>query len=48
VTPGAAPVMANQTLYSSAYEEEYHVWPSAAGGARMLIALEDPTFNPFR
>jgi len=48
VTPGQAPVMADQTLYTSAYEEEYHVWPSAAGGAWMLIALDKPTFNLFR
>ena len=48
VTPGEAPVMADQTLYSSAYGEEYHVWPSAAGGAWMLIALDKPTFNLFR
>ncbi|HET6867612.1 MAG TPA: hypothetical protein VFH80_16965 [Solirubrobacteraceae bacterium] len=48
VTPGEAPVMADQTLYSGAYDEEYHVWPSAAGGAWMLIALDKPTFNLFR
>jgi len=48
VTPGEAPVMADQTLYSPAYSEEYHVWPGAAGGAWMLIALDDPTFNLFR
>ena len=48
VTPGEAPVMADQTLYSAAYGEEYHVWPSAAGGAWMLIALDKPTFNLFR
>jgi hypothetical protein len=48
VTPGEAPVMADQTLTSIPYGEEYHVWPSAAGGAWMLIALEKPTFNLFR
>ena len=48
VTPGEAPVMADRTLYSPAYGEEYHVWPSAAGGAWMLIALDKPTFNLFR
>ena len=48
VTPGEAPVMADQTLTSIPYGEEYHVWPSAAGGAWMLIALNDPTFNLFR
>jgi hypothetical protein len=48
VTPGEAPVMAYQTLYSVAYGEEYHVWPSAAGGAWLLMALEQPTFNLFR
>ena len=48
VTPGQAPVMADQTLISIPYGEEYHVWPSAAGGAWMLIALEDPTFRLFQ
>ena len=48
VTPGEAPVMADQTLYSPSYGEDYHVWPSAAGGAWMLIALGDPTFRLFR
>jgi len=48
VSPGEAPVMADRTLYSPAYGEEYHVWPSAAGGAWTLIALSDPTFNLFR
>jgi hypothetical protein len=48
VTPGEAPVMADKTLYSAVYGEEYHVWPSAAGGAWMLIALDKPTFNLFR
>jgi hypothetical protein len=48
LTPGEAPVMADRTLYSPAYGEEYHVWPSAAGGAWMLIALDKPTFNLFR
>jgi hypothetical protein len=47
-TPGEAPVMADKTVISIPYGEEYHVWPSAAGGAWMLIALEDPTFNLFR
>ena len=48
ITPGQAPVMADHTLYSAAYGEEYHVWPSAAGGAWMLVALDNPTFNLFR
>ena len=48
VTPCQAPVMADRTLTSAAYGEEYHVWPSAAGGAWLLIALDKPTFNLFR
>ncbi len=40
--------MADQTLFASAYGEEYHVWPSAGGGAWTLIALGDPTLNLFR
>jgi len=48
VSPGEAPVMANETLTSARYEEEYHVWPSAAAGAWTLIALTDPSFNLFR
>lgn len=48
VTPGEAPVMADRTLTSIPYGEEYHVWPSAAGGAWMLIALDKPTFSLFR
>ena len=48
VDPGAGPVMANRTLTSIPYGEEYHVWPSAAGGAWTLIALSKPTFSLFR
>jgi hypothetical protein len=48
LTPCEAPVMADQTLHSVPYGEEYHVWPSAAGGAWMLIAHDKPTFKPFR
>ena len=48
VSPGAAPVMANRTLTSIPYGEEYHVWPSAASGAWTLIALNKPSFNLFR
>ena len=48
MSPGAAPVMANRTLTSIPYGEEYHVWPSAASGAWTLIALNKPSFNLFR
>jgi hypothetical protein len=47
VTPGAAPVMADQTLTSLPYGAEYHVWPSAAAGAWMLIALDNPAWRMF-
>jgi hypothetical protein len=48
VTPGEAPGEANQTVTSNPYEEEFHVWPSAAAGAWTLIALDKPTFRLFR
>lgn len=48
VTPGEAPVMADRTVTSIPYGGEYHVWPSAAGGAWMLIALDKPTFSLFQ
>jgi hypothetical protein len=47
ITPGSAPVMADQTLTSIPYGDEYHVWPSAAAGAWMLIALENPAWRLF-
>ncbi|MBV9604902.1 MAG: hypothetical protein JO027_07340 [Solirubrobacterales bacterium] len=47
VTPGDAPVMADQTLTSIPYGAEYHVWPSAAAGAWMLIALVNPAWRLF-
>jgi hypothetical protein len=48
VSPGEAPVMANQTVTSDPYEEEFHVWPSAAAGAWTLIALDKPNLSLFR
>jgi hypothetical protein len=47
ITPGSAPVMADQTLTSIPYGAEYHVWPSAAAGAWMLIALDNPAWRLF-
>jgi hypothetical protein len=47
ITPGSAPVMAAQTLMSIPYGDEYHVWPSAAAGAWMLIALDNPAWRLF-
>jgi hypothetical protein len=38
VTPTDAPLQADQTVTSVAYDEEYHVWPAAAAGAWMLLA----------
>jgi hypothetical protein len=48
ITPGESPVMADRTVTSIPYGEEYHVWPSTAGGAWMLIALNKPTFTLFQ
>jgi hypothetical protein len=42
LTPGEAPVQADQVAISTAYGEEYHVWPSAAAGAWMLLAEHKP------
>ena len=47
VTPGSAPVMADQTVTSIPYGDEYHVWPAAAAGAWMLIALDRPSWRLF-
>jgi hypothetical protein len=38
LTPGQAPLQADQTVTSPAYGAEYHVWPAAAAGAWMLLA----------
>jgi hypothetical protein len=46
VTPTDAPLQADQTMTSVAYGEEYHVWPAAAAGAWMLLALHSaPLFG---
>ena len=38
VTPGSAPLQADRTVTNLAYSSEYHVWPSAAAGAWVLLA----------
>jgi hypothetical protein len=38
LTPGSAPVQSDRTATSVPYGAEYHVWPSAATGAWMLLA----------
>jgi hypothetical protein len=43
VTPGGAPLQADRTVASPAYGAEFHVWPAAAGGAWLLLALHKPT-----
>ena len=48
VTPGDAPVQADQTVTNVAYGAEYHVWPSAATGAWMMLALLRSTLPLFQ
>jgi hypothetical protein len=43
VTPNDAPVQADQVQVNTAYGEAYHVWPSAAAGAWMMLAEHKPT-----
>jgi hypothetical protein len=38
ITPTRAPLQSDQTVTSTTYGEEYHVWPAAAAGAWMLLA----------
>lgn len=42
LTPTEAPVQADQVALSTAYGAEYHVWPSAAAGAWMMLAEHKP------
>jgi hypothetical protein len=39
--------MADQALTSIPYGDAYHVWPSAAAGAWMLIAFDNPAWRLF-
>jgi hypothetical protein len=48
LTPTEAPVQADQVAVSTAYGAEYHVWPSAAAGAWMLLAEHRPPAVLFR
>ena len=46
ITPTTAPLQADQTVTSTAYGAEYHVWPAAAAGAWMLLAQHQaPVFG---
>jgi hypothetical protein len=48
VTPGQAPVQADQVSVSTAYGAEYHVWPAAAAGAWLMLAEHKPAALLFR
>jgi hypothetical protein len=42
--PGAPPLQANQTFTSASSGVEYHVWPSTASAAWLLLAQKAPYF----
>jgi hypothetical protein len=42
--PGAPPLQANQTFVSASSGVEYHVWPSTASAAWLLLAQKAPYF----
>ncbi len=44
ITPGSGPLQADQALTNTAYGVEYHVWPSAAPAAWVLMAQDAPGF----
>jgi len=43
LTPTAGPLMADRTVTNMAYSAEFHVWPSAAAGAWLMLAAAHPT-----
>ena len=46
LTPTSGPLMADRTVTNVAYSAEFHVWPSAAAGAWLMLALAHPTLFP--
>ncbi|HTU96071.1 MAG TPA: hypothetical protein VMF14_09550 [Solirubrobacteraceae bacterium] len=43
LTPTSGPLMADRTVTNQAYSAEFHVWPSAAAGAWLMLATAHPT-----
>jgi hypothetical protein len=43
LTPASGPLMADRTVTNPAYSAEFHVWPSAAAGAWLMLASAHPT-----
>jgi hypothetical protein len=43
LTPASGPLMADRTVTNPAYSAEFHVWPSAAAGAWLVLASAHPT-----
>lgn len=43
LTPAAGPLMADRTVTNMTYSAEFHVWPSAAAGAWLMLAAAHPT-----
>jgi hypothetical protein len=46
LTPTSGPLMADRTVTNVAYSAEFHVWPSAAAGAWLILAAAHPTLFP--
>jgi hypothetical protein len=46
LTPTSGPLMADRTVTNLTYSAEFHVWPSAAAGAWLILATAHPTLFP--
>ncbi|HEX3688341.1 MAG TPA: hypothetical protein VHV28_01550 [Solirubrobacteraceae bacterium] len=46
LTPTSGPLMADRTVINVPYSAEFHVWPSAAAGAWLILATAHPTLFP--
>ncbi|HEX3691176.1 MAG TPA: hypothetical protein VHV28_15860 [Solirubrobacteraceae bacterium] len=46
LTPTSGPLMADRTVTSPTFSAEFHVWPSAAAGAWLMLATAHPTLFP--
>jgi hypothetical protein len=46
LTPTSGPLMADRTVTNVTYSAEFHVWPSAAAGAWLILATAHPTLFP--
>ena len=46
LTPTSGPLMADRTVTNLTYSAEFHVWPSAAAGAWLMLATAHPTLFP--